>query len=77
MAGHGFVQRNLRDSLEVGSGPGTAMIVNDQWKHPGEGQGILACAQGRLKFVEPGEVIDSVTHRAIDRFPSRCLCSRR
>ena len=34
MAGHGFVQGNLRDSLEVGSGPGAAIIVNNRWKHP-------------------------------------------
>ena len=46
MAGHGFVQGKLRDSLEVGSGPGAAMIVNNQWKRSRQGQGIRACAQG-------------------------------
>ena len=46
MAGHDFVQGNLRDSLEVGSGPGAAMIVNNQWKQSRQGQGIRACALG-------------------------------
>ena len=79
MACHGFVQGNLRDSLEVGSGTAAAMIVNNQWKQFRHGHGIRARAQGGLKFVESGEEIDSVTHRAIDGFRSRIehLNSRR
>jgi len=46
VACHDFVQGNLRHSLEVGSGPGPAMIVNDQWKRSRKGRGIRVCALG-------------------------------
>ena len=46
MAGHDFVQGNLRDSLEVGSRPAAAMIVHNQWKQSRHGPGIRVCAQG-------------------------------